>query len=121
MREFVITSGGATVSGTTTLVAVRASGAPTVNIEFLRWWVGQAASATSAQQRIHLTLNSGTVTGSAHTPAKTKEGDPNASVIVGTTTLGAGTCITVGTANESAIVKTVVHEDAFNVLNGWLY
>lgn len=117
MREFCITTGGATVSGTTTLVFVRAAAAPAVNIEFLRYWIGQSANATSAQQRVQLALNSGTVTGTAYTPSKIKETDAVSS-ITGSTTPAAGNT-TINATVETT--RTVVHEDAFNVLNGWLY
>lgn len=116
MREYCITTGGATVSGTTTLVFIRAAAAPAANIEFLRWWVGQSANATSAQQRIQVALNSGTATGTAFTPVKLKETDA-ASGITGSTSPLAGQC-TINVTTETT--RTVQLEDAFNVLNGYL-
>jgi len=116
MREYALTTGGATVSGVTTLAVIRAAAAPAVNLEFLRFWVSQSAAATSAQQRIQLALNSGTVTATAQTPIKLKEQD-GVSVITGSTTPGAGNCAINATAENA---RTVTLEDAFNVLNGWL-
>ena len=68
MREYVITTGGATISGTTTLTFIRAGAAPTTNNEFLRHWINQSATATSSQTRVQLALNSGTVAATAFTP-----------------------------------------------------
>ena len=71
MREFSISLGGATVLGATTLIFVNTAAAPGPNIEFLRYWVGQSANATSAQQRIQLaTKASAFPTLTAQTPVK---------------------------------------------------
>lgn len=116
MREYVISTGGATVSGTTTLIFVRAPASPACNIEFLRHWVGQSANATSAQQRVQLALNSGTVTGTAITPVKKKEVDAVSAITGSTSPLAGQTTINVTTETT----RTVQYEDAFNVLNGFL-
>lgn len=119
-REFRISAGGITVLGATTLIFVNPPAAPNFALEFLRWWIGQSANATSAQQRIE-TINKAsifpTVTGA--TPTKLKVADPNASIIV------SGTAGAIGTAGTNASVEgagaaTVRSDDAFNVLNGWL-
>jgi hypothetical protein len=92
MREFSISSGGQTVAGATTLVFVNPATAVNPNLEFLRFWVGQSANATSAQQRIQLeTQASAFPTLTAATPVKLKPSDPNASVITGGTAGAAGT------------------------------
>src|SRR6266576_6545415 len=91
MREYVVTTGGATISGTTTLTFIRATGAVGTNLEFLRHWINQSATATSSQARIQLALNSGTVTATSFTPVKQKESDV-ASTITGSTTPAAGNC-----------------------------
>ena len=121
MREFSISAGGITVAGTTTLIFVNPAAAPSVNIEFLRYWIGQSANATSAQQRVQLvTQVTAFPTLTSATPVKLKPADPNASVIIGGTAGAAGTAGTNASA-EGAGTKTVVWEDAFNVLNGWLH
>lgn len=117
MREYNISSGGVTVSGTTTLVYLLNKAAVASNIEFLRFWVSQSANATSAQQRIQLALNSGAVTVTSFTPVKQKEQD-TASIIVGSTNGAAGSC---GINATVETTRTVQWEDAFNVLNGWLH
>ena len=128
MREFIVSTGGQTVVATTTLIALSATTAPNINVEFLRAWVGQSANATSAQQRIQIVTQAGslpTVTGA--TPGKLKHADPNASIIVsGTlgTTWGAGgasSSVGITASSDNGGTKTVSHEDAFNVLNGWLH
>jgi hypothetical protein len=121
MREFSVSAGGQTVAGSTTLVFVNPSAAVNPNLEFLRFWVGQSANATSAQQRIQLeTQASAFPTLTSSTPTKLKVADPNASVITGGTAGAAGTS-GVNASAEGAGAKTPVWDDAFNVLNGWLH
>jgi hypothetical protein len=119
MREFAISSGGITVAGTTTMVFINPIAAPNVNLEFLRYWVGQSANATSNQQRIQLVTQVTafpTVTGA--TPTKLKFADA-VSVITSGTAGAAGTA-GINASAEGAGAKTAVLDDAFNVLNGWL-
>jgi len=120
-REFAISAGGFTVAGATTLIFVNPAAAPNFNIEFLRFWVGQSANATSAQQRIEL-LNKASVfpTLTAATPTKLKPADPNASIITGGTAGAIGTA-GINASAEGAGAATVRWDDAFNVLNGWLH
>lgn len=121
MREFSISAAGITVAGATTLLFVNPAAAPSVNLEFLRFWVGQSANATSAQQRVQLvTQVTAFPTLTSATPVKLKPADPNASVIVGGTAGAAGTA-GINASAEGAGAKTTVWEDAFNVLNGWLH
>lgn len=121
MREFSISAGGVTVVGATTLVFLSAAAAPSVNLEFLRFWVGQSANATSAQQRIQLATKASVFpTVTSATPVKLKPADPNASVITGGTAGAQGTAGTNASA-EGAGTQTTVWDDAFNVLNGWLH
>ena len=121
MREFSVSAGGQTVAGSTTLVFVNPAAAVNPNLEFLRFWVGQSANATSAQQRIQLeTQASAFPTLTSSTPTKLKVADPNASVITGGTSGAAGTS-GVNASAEGAGTKTPVWDDAFNVLNGWLH
>jgi hypothetical protein len=121
MREFSISSAGNSVVGASTLIFVNPAAAPSVNLEFLRFWVGQSANATSAQQRIQLeTQVTAFPTLTAATPVKLKPSDPNASVIAGGTA-GAASTAGINASAEGAGAKTVVWEDAFNVLNGWLH
>lgn len=122
MREFVITAGSQTLAqgSSCSIIAFTPSSAPSVNIECLRFWVGQFANATSAQQRVYMkTFGSSFPTVATTTPNKLKSADPNASVLVGATYVSfAG--VGINATNENAGAITIVHEDAFNVLNGWL-
>jgi hypothetical protein len=120
MREFSISAAGVTLAGATTAIFVNPAAAVNPNLEFLRFWVGQSANATSAQQRIQLeTQVTAFPTLTSATPVKLKPSDPNASVITGGTAGAAGTAGTNASA-EGAGTKTTVWDDAFNVLNGWL-
>lgn len=121
MREFNVSTGGVTLAnGSVTLVALRAAAGPSVNLEVLRWWIGQSANATSAQQRVRLaTKGTAFPTLVAATPVTLKMQDPNASVLVGSTTGAAGTA-GINASAENAGAYVGISEDAFNVLNGWL-
>lgn len=120
-REFSISAGGLTVAGATTLIFVNPPAAPNFNIEFLRFWVGQSANATSAQQRIEL-INKASVfpTLTTTTPTKLKPADPNASVIVGGTAGAIGTA-GINASAEGAGTKANIVSDTFNNLNGYLW
>src|SRR4051812_3899338 len=108
MREFSISAAGVTVAGATTLVFVNPAAAVNPNLEFLRFWVGQSANATSAQQRIQLeTQVTAFPTLPSAPPVKLKPADPNASVITGGTAGAAGTAGTNASA-EGAGSKTAV-------------
>jgi len=129
MREFSISSQSATtttglsVAGATTLLFLNPAGAPNPNIEFLRFSVGQAANATSAQQRIQLVSQASVFpTLVSATPRPLKLSDPNASVIAGGTAGAAGTC-GINASAEGAGSKTprADIDDTFNVLNGYLF
>lgn len=119
-REFNVSTGGATVTGSTTLVFLNPKAAPNFNIELLRLWLGQTANATSAQQRVQLNSQvTAFPTLTAATPASLKRADPNVSVLVGSTTGAAGTA-GVNSSLDGAGTQTQILDDAFNVLNGWL-
>ena len=118
-REYVVSVGGITLANqAVTLVFINPG--TTQSIEILRCWVSQSANATSAQQRVQLvTQVTAFPTLTSTTPAKLKLIDP-VSVIAGGTAGAAGTCGTNASA-EGAGAKTVLINDAFNVLNGWLW
>lgn len=121
MREFSLSAGGISVVGATTLIFINPAAAPNPNLEFLRFWAGQSANATSAQQRIQLvTQASAWPTLTSATPVKTKPADPNASVITGGAAGAVGTS-GINASAEGAGTKTDVWDDTFNVLNGWLH
>lgn len=127
MREFVlstlINALGSNV-GSVTLLYLRASAAPSMNIEILRWWVGQSANATSAQQRIQYGFRgTGFPTLAALTASALKMQDPNASVLI-SSTVGSTAGITGANATAETTTGTATYgtgyNDDFNVLNGWL-
>ena len=120
-REYVISSGGITLANqAVTLVFLNPAAGPGPAIEILRAWAGQSANNTSAQQRVQLvTQVTAFPTLTTFTPKKTKYGDA-ISAIVGGTAGAAGTC-GINASAEGAGTKTIIVEDAFNVLNGWLW
>jgi len=121
-REFVVSAGGITLANqAVTLVFINPAASPNFNIEILRAWIGQSANATSAQQRVQMvTQVTAFPTLTSATPAKLKRADPNVSIIAGGTAGAAGTS-GINASAEGAGAKTVIQEDAFNVLNGWLW
>lgn len=118
-REYVVSVGGITVANqAVTLVFINPGTGQ--SIEILRCWVSQSANATSAQQRVQLvTQVTAFPTLTSTTPGRLKLSDP-VSVIAGGTAGAAGTSGTNASA-EGAGTKTVLINDAFNVLNGWLW
>lgn len=119
-REFTVGGAALTVLAASTVLFLNPPAAPNFNIEFLRFWLSQSANATSAQQRVQVeTQVTAFPTLVSATPAKLKRADPNVSVITGGTAGAAGTS-GVNASAEGAGGKTVVFEDNFNVLNGWL-
>lgn len=120
-REFAVSLGGATVTGSTTLVFLNPKAAPNFNISVMRCWIGFGGTATSAQQRVQLNsqiANFPTLT--AATPASLKRADPNVSILVGSTS-GAAATAGVNSSSEGTGTQTQIIDDAFNVLNGWLW
>ncbi len=122
-RQYNIVGGG-TTSGITlanavvTLMFIHPG--TTAALRILRVWINQSANATSAQQRVQFVRQvTAFPTLVTFTPQKVWEGDP-ASVITGGTTGAAGTC-GINASAEGAGAKTVIMEDAFNVLNGFLW
>src|SRR2546428_6476506 len=118
-REYVVSAGGVTLANqAVTLVFINPGTGQ--SLEMLRCWASQSANATSAQQRVQTnTQVTAFPTLTSTTPGKLKLSDP-ASVITGATNGAAGTCGTNASA-EGAGTKTVLHNDAFNVLNGHLW
>lgn len=121
MREFSISIGNQSVTGT--LIFINPAAAPSVNLEFLRYWVGQTANANSAQQRIQLMSQAtGFPSGvTSTTPTKLKPSDPNASVIAGTTGQVTAGFAGLLPSSQGGGAETTLWDDGFNVLNGWLH
>jgi hypothetical protein len=118
-RVYTVSAGGITVANAVvTLVFLNPP--VTKSIEILRCWISQSANATSAQQRVQLvTQVTAFPTLTAATPSKLMRDDP-VSLIAGGTAGAAGTA-GVNASAEGAGTKTVIFDDAFNVLNGWLW
>lgn len=116
-REYVVPNTNFT-AGAITLIFVNPG--TTATLEFLRAWVSQAGSATSAQQRVQLSTQvTAFPTLTSQAPVKLKLSDP-ASAITGGVAGAAGTSGITASA-EGAGGKTVIYPDSFNVLNGWLW
>lgn len=121
-REYTVSGDNQTVVAAPQLVFLNpaAGGAGVPGFEVLRCWVSQRANATSAQQGVRLgTKVTAFPTLVSATPAKTKLGDPTAS-LTGNTTGAAGTAGINSSVNGAGAEIGVV-PDNFNALNGWLW
>ena len=120
-HEYSVGGGGiTTVSAVVTLVFINPAAAPNVNLEILRCWAGQAVNATSAQQRVQLeTQVTAFPTLTGVTPAKLKRAEA-VSIIVSGAAGAAGTS-GINASAEGAGAKTAIIDEAFNVLNGYLW
>jgi len=108
---FSVIMNNVAVTGAITLIQVKAGAASTV--EVLKAWVSQGSSTVSTQQRIQINRKSGTATVTSATPA----------ALTGGTTADAvgGTSATGTNASAEGTDSTVLINDVFNILNGWLY
>lgn len=119
-REYTVSAGGITLANQAVTLVFINPASPGASLEILRCWVSQSQDATSRQQRVQLvTQATAFPTLTSKTPAKNKITDP-VSGIVGGTAGAAGTC-GVNASAEGAGAKTIIVEDSFNVLNGWLW
>lgn len=116
---YIVSAGGITLANqAVTLVFINPG--TTCSLRILRAWASQSGSTTSAQQRVQLvTQVTAFPTLTTATPRPTSLID-QASKIAGGTAGAAGTC-GINASAEGAGTKTVMHEDAFNVLSGWLW
>jgi len=120
-RAFVVSISNSTVISATTLILITNASAPNPSLEFTRFWIGQNANATSAQQRCQIrTQISSWPTVAAFTPAKLSRSDQTASVITSFVSNTIGNC-GINATVEGAGTTSIILEDAFNVLNGWLH
>jgi len=120
MREYTVGGANITVANqAVTLVAIMPVAGTA--IEILRAWVSQHANATSAQQRILLgTKGTAYQTVVTATPRLTKTGDPASGIVGVGGSIAAGKC-GINASAEGAGTLTDIINDAFNVLNGWLW
>jgi hypothetical protein len=121
-KEYSVGGGGLTlVNAVVTLVFINPAAAISPMLNILRMWASQQGSATSAQQRIQAeTQVTAFPTLVSATPRSLRRSDTVASLIAGGTAGAAGTC-GINASAEGAGTKTVMFEDNFNILNGYLW
>jgi hypothetical protein len=118
-REYIVGGGGLTLANQAVTLAFINPGA-TQGFEVLRMWAGQTGTATSAQQRVQAnTQVTAFPTLTSMTPRKTKLGDPISNITGGTA--GAAGTAGINASAEGAGTKTLVLDDTFNNLNGYLW
>ncbi len=116
---YSISAGGITIANqAVTLAFINVD--TDVVLEILRAWIGYAVNATSEQLRVQLVSQvTAFPTLTTFTPLPHIIGG-TASRIIGGTAGAAGTC-GINASAEGAGSKTILIEDAFNVLNGYLW
>jgi hypothetical protein len=121
-KEYSVGGGGLTLANqAVTLVFINPAAAISPMLNILRMWASQQGSATSAQQRVQAeTQVTAFPTLVSATPRSLRRSDTVASLIAGGTAGAAGTC-GINASAEGAGTKTVMFEDNFNVLNGYLW
>lgn len=118
-RKYVVTAGDIT-TGAATLVFIRPPATGLKEIRITKVEVSFKENATSAMQRVQLvTQVTAFPTLTSATPQPLDLSSP-ASTITGGTAGAAGTS-GIDASAEGGGAKTVRHEAAFNVLNGWLW
>jgi hypothetical protein len=119
-RAYAVSAQNVTVTATANFAQVFVNPGTTCSLEFLRGWMSQNGSTTSAMETVALqTQVTAFPTLTATTPAKLNLLDPVSQIVSGT----AGAA---GTSGTNATVagggaKTAIYSDNFNVLNGWLW
>lgn len=102
-------------TATSTAITIQQVTAPAgTAIEFVRCWVNNSTVTTSGQTRIQLLVKSTAATVTSQNPALLGK-SMQASKCVG------GTGATGITATVEGTDSTVLIEEGFNVVNGWLY
>jgi hypothetical protein len=120
MREYTVGGANITVANASPVTLVAIMPAAGQSIEILRCWASWHGNVTSLMQRILLgTKVTAFQTVTNVEPQKTKRSDP-ISLIVGATTIAAGKC-GINASAEGAGAVTPIINDAFNVLNGYLW
>jgi hypothetical protein len=119
-RNYTISGGGLTVANAlVTLVGFLPSS--TFGVDVRRISIGWSGAATSTQQRVEFyTQVSAYGTAVSATPGKLKLNDPAANLAGVTGALTAGKC-GINFSAEGGGAKTIIYEDVFNVLNGYLW
>lgn len=100
------------ITGAVTLVQIVAGSVGIIKIH--RAWCSQSSTTTSAQKRIQLLRKSAAATVTSFTPVLLDTEDAAADSVGGTSATG-------HTATAEGTDGTVLIEDVFNVLSGWLY
>src|SRR5262245_61660114 len=117
-REYAGGAGGTTLANQAVTLMFLNPGT-SQSIEILRAWCSQSLNATSAQQRLQTnTQVTAFPTMVGVTPKKTKLSDPASAIVSGTGVAGS---FGVNASGEGTGAKTVIFDDAFNVLNGYLW
>jgi len=118
-RTYSVGGGGLTLANqAVTLVFVNPSS--TIGFDVVRCWAGQTGTATSAQQRVQMnTQVTAFPTLTSATPSKNNLTDPTSGITGGTA--GAAGTAGINASAEGAGGKTVITNDTFNNLNGYLW
>ena len=112
-RVYVVSMTRVSVSAAITLIQIVAGA--TVPLQIIRAVIGQTSSTTSAMQAVQLNRKSAAATVTSFTPIITgPKTDPAASAVGGVSATGTN-------ASAEGTDSSIVKQDVFNVLNGWMF
>ena len=112
-RVYKVALSAVAVSTAITIIQIKAGA--TVPLQIIRATISQSSSTTSAQQRAQINRKSAAATVTSATPEKLgPTTDPAASAVGGTSATGTN-------ASAEGTDTGLLVEDAFNVLNGWVF
>lgn len=123
--SYSLSAGNNTVAGTIITLAFLnpKAAAPASSLEMLRMWISQRANATSAQQGVqwHSQVTAFPTLVTTNATLAKLGGENDAASTLALTTTGAAATAGVNASAEGAGTKTIIGNDSFNVLNGWLW
>jgi hypothetical protein len=103
------------VAVTAAITLIQLVAAAAVPLQIIRAVIGQTSSTTSTQQPVQINRKSAAATVTAFTPNKNGPAtDPAASAVGGTSATGTN-------ASAEGTDTTLLVQDVFNYLNGWLF
>ena len=109
---YVVNDQARTIATGITILQIKAGAVP---LELIRAMLSQKSSTTSTQERIQIVRKSVAATVTSITPAQVNNPNDPAALAVGSTS-GTGR-----TGSAEGTDGTILVDDAFNILNGWLW
>lgn len=120
MAAYSVSYANGTIVVSAALAFVNPAASPSASLKFLRAWVGQSSTATSAQLNVKVFSKVSVFPTLTSATPEPMHRTGRASVITGGTAGAAGTAGTLASV-AGAGAETTIIGDVFNNLNGYLY